>query len=601
MGLALLASGALRSSSSSRVLSTNTYFIIRTIFSTPELCKPVALEAAAAEPGIGKLAGARFHLPKSDPKGTSVFQACSVASAHIARFCYHDRLSISGNWRMRVVEVEKSQRSVASSLVALLPALFLGLSLTPVLAEDASTESTETDASGSDFTGLRKIDDGSVVSNIHTSKWRVFTDNGRDLFLQGKLEDAERLFVGALQEAKEGFGERDPHVASACNNLAELYRVKKAFDKAEPLYLEAINILEESYGHEDIRVGAALHNLGQFYLLQKKLDGAHACYKRSLKIKRQVLGEGHADYAETMYHLGKVLYLQGNRKDAEALVADSIQIFEDGGQGESFLFMRRLRYLVQIYINSNKLTEAVNIQRKILHTMEVSKGWDSLETVIAAESIALTLESVGSLMEAKELLQRCLDSRKRLLPEDHIQIAANMLHMGRIELLLYKQQTSGDICKATAGGIDKAKDLLGNTIRIAQQALDKLVKQGAKGKSNEVVVSEHTALLILLQALNALSQLQVTKAELHKENSMVLLSEAQKPLLHCISAFKQYGGEKAFGDIKGEYLSCLKHLSGLLLLLSNSRSSINNNNSSPRGPTLQEVENEIKRIEALRS
>ncbi|GJZ18760.1 kinesin light chain 3 isoform X2 [Tanacetum coccineum] len=69
----------------------------------------------------------------------------------------------------------------------------------------------------------------------------------------GKLDDAERLFVGALQQAKQGFGQRYPHVASACNNLAELYRVKKAFDKIEPLYLEAISILEESYGHEDIR------------------------------------------------------------------------------------------------------------------------------------------------------------------------------------------------------------------------------------------------------------------------------------------------------------------------------------------------------------
>ncbi|XP_024978818.1 uncharacterized protein LOC112516029 isoform X1 [Cynara cardunculus var. scolymus] len=544
MGLAWLASRALRSSSS-RVLS------YRTIFSTPDLCKPVAL-------------GARFHFPNSDPK------SCSV---HIARFYYHDQLSISVNWR--------KQRSVASSLVALLPALFLGLSLTPVLAEDASTELTETDSSGSDFTGLRKIDDGSVVSNIHTSKWRVFTDNGRDLFLQGKLEDAERLFVGALQEAKEGFGERDPHVASACNNLAELYRVKKAFDKAEPLYLEAINILEESYGHEDVRVGAALHNLGQFYLLQKKLDAAHACYKRALKIKRQVLGEDHADYAETMYHLGKVLYLQGNVKDAEALITESIQIFEDGGQGESFLFLRRLRYLVQIYINCNKLTDAVNIQRKILHIMEVSKGRDSLETVIAAESLALTLQSVGSLMEAKELLERCLNSRKRLLPEDHIQIAANLLHMARVELLLYSQ-TSKDIAV-----IEKAKDLLGNSIRVARQALDKLVKQGANRKSNDTY-SEHTALLILLQALNVLTQVEVSKAELNKEKSMVL---AEKALLDCISAFKQYGSQKAVDDLKGEYLSCLKHLSGILLLRSS-------NSNNPTRPTLQELENEIKRVEA---
>ncbi|KAD0676521.1 hypothetical protein E3N88_43877 [Mikania micrantha] len=105
---------------------------------------------------------------------------------------------------------------------------------------------------------------------------------------------------------------------------AELYRVKKAFDKAEPLYLEAINILEESYGHEDIRVGAALHNLGQFYLVQKELEGALACYE----IKRRVLGEAHADYAETMYHLGKVLHLQGKGKDAEALIKDSIRILE---------------------------------------------------------------------------------------------------------------------------------------------------------------------------------------------------------------------------------------------------------------------------------
>lgn len=31
--------------------------------------------------------------------------------------------------------------------------------------------------------------------------------------------EAEKLFSSALTEAKKGFGERDPHVASACNNL----------------------------------------------------------------------------------------------------------------------------------------------------------------------------------------------------------------------------------------------------------------------------------------------------------------------------------------------------------------------------------------------
>uniref|UniRef100_A0A453KLX0 MalT-like TPR region domain-containing protein n=1 Tax=Aegilops tauschii subsp. strangulata TaxID=200361 RepID=A0A453KLX0_AEGTS len=36
---------------------------------------------------------------------------------------------------------------------------------------------------------------------------------------QGKLDEAEKLFKAALQEAKEAFGLRDPHAASALNNL----------------------------------------------------------------------------------------------------------------------------------------------------------------------------------------------------------------------------------------------------------------------------------------------------------------------------------------------------------------------------------------------
>lgn len=56
--------------------------------------------------------------------------------------------------------------------------------------------------------------------------------------MQRKLVEAEKYLKQALAEAKEGFGEDDPHVAGACNNLAELYRLKKDFPEAEALYTE---------------------------------------------------------------------------------------------------------------------------------------------------------------------------------------------------------------------------------------------------------------------------------------------------------------------------------------------------------------------------
>ena len=47
-------------------------------------------------------------------KGMTVMQACEKAGIEIPRFCYHDKLSIAGNCRMCLVEMEKSPKPIAS-------------------------------------------------------------------------------------------------------------------------------------------------------------------------------------------------------------------------------------------------------------------------------------------------------------------------------------------------------------------------------------------------------------------------------------------------------------------------------------------------------
>ena len=42
-------------------------------------------------------------------EGLTVLQACEQAGVEIPRFCYHEKLSIAGNCRMCLVEMEKSQ------------------------------------------------------------------------------------------------------------------------------------------------------------------------------------------------------------------------------------------------------------------------------------------------------------------------------------------------------------------------------------------------------------------------------------------------------------------------------------------------------------
>lgn len=139
MGLSSLASRTIRPVS--RLLHhQNTSFFLRTIVSKPELQSPETAAVSQPDPTPilpprNPVGGARVHFSNSDeaievfvdgfpvkiPKGFTVLQACEVAGVDIPRFCYHSRLSIAGNCRMCLVEVEKSPKPVASCAMPALP------------------------------------------------------------------------------------------------------------------------------------------------------------------------------------------------------------------------------------------------------------------------------------------------------------------------------------------------------------------------------------------------------------------------------------------------------------------------------------------------
>ena len=73
------------------------------------LVSPRMLSAAAGEPPKQVEVFIDNKRILVDP-GTIILQACATLGIDIPRFCYHDRLSIAGNCRMCLVEVEKSPK-----------------------------------------------------------------------------------------------------------------------------------------------------------------------------------------------------------------------------------------------------------------------------------------------------------------------------------------------------------------------------------------------------------------------------------------------------------------------------------------------------------
>ena len=82
------------------------------------------------------------------PPGDTLLQACEAAGAEIPRFCFHERLSIAGNCRMRLVELSGSPKPVG--------VLRLGRARLPSGAEGRAAGSEDPHAAGEE--GARRRD-----------------------------------------------------------------------------------------------------------------------------------------------------------------------------------------------------------------------------------------------------------------------------------------------------------------------------------------------------------------------------------------------------------------------------------------------------------
>ena len=186
-----------------------------------------------------------------------------------------------------------------------------------------------------------------TAANKSTAQWRVYTDVARDLSSRGDLEAAGVYLRRALAEARAGFGEEDPHVAAARNNLAELYRLQRRFDEAEKLYAVAAAALEKHYGPSHPAAGAAVHNLAGCKLSRGDFAGAYRAYAAAAAKKKKALGANHPDYAATLFHMAEAKRAGGDHAAAATLLEESVRVLDASGQGESAVACRRMERLAQ--------------------------------------------------------------------------------------------------------------------------------------------------------------------------------------------------------------------------------------------------------------
>ena len=147
-------------------------------------------------------------------------------------------------------------------------------------------------------------------------------------YSQGRYDQAEPLFLQALELSKRLLGEDHPQVASNLNNLAGLYDSQGRYDQAEPLYLQALELSKRLLGEDHPQVAFSLNNLALLYHSQGRYDQAEPLLVQALELRKRLLGEDHPHVATSLNNLAGLYYSQGRYAEAEPLYLQALEILE---------------------------------------------------------------------------------------------------------------------------------------------------------------------------------------------------------------------------------------------------------------------------------
>ena len=145
---------------------------------------------------------------------------------------------------------------------------------------------------------------------------------------QGKLEQAEEMFLRALEGKEKALGAEHTSTLDTVNNLGALYRDQGKLEQAEEMCTRALEGCEKALGAEHTSTLGTVNNLGNLYRDQGKLEQAEEMYIRALEGKEKALGAEHTSTLDTVNNLGNLYSDQGKLGQAEEVYIRALEGYE---------------------------------------------------------------------------------------------------------------------------------------------------------------------------------------------------------------------------------------------------------------------------------
>jgi tetratricopeptide (TPR) repeat protein len=263
----------------------------------------------------------------------------------------------------------------------------------------------------------------------------TLNDLGSLYLYRRRYADAEPLLRRALLIFKSDprFGTDHPFVVPALGHLGRALAGQGRLDEAESMYLQAISITEKALGPEHVDLAPDLTKLAALYAEQGKQADAERAYHRAIGIYEKALGD-HPDLAQCLHGLGVLYQSQGRNTEAADQFTRSLTMIEKTLGADNINAAAALAGLAQLRVTEEKYLEAEPLFKRALAIMESAREPDAALIAGVLDEYAAVLRRLSREQEATEAETRARSLRRRpevheaarpisLLPQDPIPVA----------------------------------------------------------------------------------------------------------------------------------------------------------------------------------
>ncbi|THV53236.1 hypothetical protein BGAL_0056g00340 [Botrytis galanthina] len=152
---------------------------------------------------------------------------------------------------------------------------------------------------------------------------------GNLYFDQGKLVEAEVMYLQALEGKEKALGLNHTSTLDTVHKLGNLYRNQDKRVEAGVMYLRALEGKEKALGLNHTSTLDTVHKLGNLYRNQGKRVEAEKMYLRALEGKEKALGLNHTSTLDTVHKLGNLYSSQGKLAKAEKMYLRALEGYEN--------------------------------------------------------------------------------------------------------------------------------------------------------------------------------------------------------------------------------------------------------------------------------